>query len=129
MNPTSRRLVAKFIARQLANGESPARVAKVLAAYLVSNRQTRQCELIIRDIETELLDKYGHLSARVSSARKLDDAARKKMIAVLKTYTGAQTVELDETVDQNLLGGVIVSTPEAEMDASLRKKITRLKAI
>ena len=48
---------------------------------------------------------------------------------MLKLETGAKTVELSERIDGDLLGGVIVRTPEAEMDASLKKKLTRLRAI
>lgn len=129
MSPTSRRRIAKFIADQLVSGESPKRVARVLAAYLSSNHQVRQSGLIIRDIEAELVNSHQHLSADIISARVLTAETRDILIKMLKAKTGAATVELSERVDGNLLGGVIVRTPEAEMDASLRKKLTRLKAI
>ena len=129
MNSTSRRRIAKFIAAQLVAGESPRRIAKVLAAYLSSNHQMRQSELIIRDIETELANSYQHLSADIASARTLTTETRNALVAMLKLETGAKTVELSERVDGDLLGGVIVRTPEAEMDASLKKKLTRLRAI
>lgn len=129
MNSTSRRRVAKFVATQLINGESSSRVAKVLAAYLVSNREKRQIELVIRDIESELLKSHSYLSANVSSAHKLTSEARESLIEMLKNETGAEMVELSEELDESLIGGVIVRTPEAEMDSSVKSKLTRLKAI
>lgn len=129
MNGASRRRIAKFIAARLVAGESPQRIAKVLAAYLVSARQVRQAELVIRDIETELMNHHSHLSVDVTSARKLTREAKTALITMLQAETGAATVELVENVDTDLLGGVVVRTPEAEMDTSLRKKLTRLKAI
>ncbi len=129
MNSTSRRRIATFIAAQLVAGESPKRIAKVLAAYLSSNHQMRQSGLIIRDIETELANNYRHLSVDIASARALTTETRDILVAMLKAETGAKTVELSERVDGNLLGGVVVRTPEAEMDASLKKKLTRLRAI
>lgn len=129
MSPTSRRRIAKFIAAQLVSGESPKRIARALAAYLSSNHQIRQSGLIVRDIEAELISSHSHLSADIVSARALTTETRDILIKMLKAKTGATTVELSEQVDSNLLGGVVVRTPEAEMDASLRKKLTRLKAI
>lgn len=129
MNSTSRRRIAKFIAAQLVAGESPKRIARVLAAYLSSNHQMRQSNLIIRDIETELVKNYQHLSVDITSARALTTETRDALVDMLKAETGAKTVELSERVDDDLLGGVIVRTPEAEMDASLKKKLTRLRAI
>jgi F-type H+-transporting ATPase subunit delta len=129
VNSTSRRRIAKFIAAQLVAGESPKRIARVLAAYLSSNHQMRQSNLIIRDIETELVKNYQHLSVDITSARALTTETRDALVDMLKAATGAKTVELSERVDGDLLGGVIVRTPEAEMDASLKKKLTRLRAI
>lgn len=129
MHKSSRRQIAKFVAAQLVAGEPVGRIAKVLAAHLSLNRQTRYRELIIRDIEAELMNNYGHLSADVVSARALTTETRDILTNMLRAETGAKTVELRERVDSDLLGGVVVRTPEAEMDASLRKKLTRLKAI
>ena len=129
MISSSRRQVSRFVASKLAAGESPKLIAKVLAAYLSANHQNRQYELLLRDIETELLNGYRHLSADVISARALTDETRRSLVNMLKHQTGAETVELDEQVDHSLIGGVVVRTPGAEMDSSLKKKLTRLKAI
>lgn len=129
MHNPSRRQVAKFIAQQLANGESPARVAKVLAAYLSENNQTRNWELLLRDIETALLNEHKFLAADVISARKLSAESLDNLREMLLKETGAKKVEIIPEIDEKLVGGVIVRTPEAEMDASLRAKLTKLRAI
>jgi F-type H+-transporting ATPase subunit delta len=127
-NP-SRRRVAKFVADQLASGESVADVAKVLAAYSVAGGQIRSTDLLLRDIETALLRDYGHLCADVVSARQLSSETRNELAKMLKHETNAKTTELIETIDENLIGGLVVRTPEAELDASLKTKLTRLRAI
>jgi F0F1-type ATP synthase delta subunit len=129
MNATSRRRVARFVADQLADGEPAARLAQVLAAYLVENRQTRLADLLIRDIETALLSRHKHLAADVVAARKLSSLVRQDLVNMLKAATNAATVELVENEDPALLGGIIVRTPEAELDASLRTKLTKLRSI
>ena len=129
MPSLSRRNVAVFIADQLARGEDPAHVAKILAAYLVSNRQTRSANLLLRDIESALLKNHGHLCSDVVSAHELSSQMRIELAEMLKRETGAKTAELIETTDESLIGGMIVRTPELELDASLRTKLTKLRAI
>lgn len=129
MSPISRRRVAQFVADQLAAGESVARVARVLAAWLVDSRQTRTIEMLLLDIESELLRRHGHLTADVVSARELSADTRTNLINELKKLTSAKTVEILPKTDSSLLGGMIVRTPDAEMDASLRTKLSKLRAV
>ena len=129
MQGLSRRRIAKFVADQMASGESTARVAKVLAAYLVENRATRLADILLRDIESALLDRHQHLAADVVSSRKLDAQTLGYLRAMLVRETSAQTAEILEQVDPSLIGGVIIRTPDSEMDASLKTKLMKLRAI
>ena len=129
MTPPSRRRVARFIADSLANGESAKSVAKVLAAYLVDSRQTRLMGLLLRDIESALLYRHKHLAADVVSSRKLDSQTIDDLRKMLVRETSADTAEILEQVDPTLIGGVIVRTPDSEMDASLKTKLQKLRAI
>jgi len=129
MHNPSRRCVAKFIADQLAAGESPRRVAKVLAAYLTETNQKRLAGLLLRDIRSALLHQHRHLAAGVTSARKLDPQILTDLRTMLLKETNAKTAEIVERVKPSLIGGIIVRTPDAEMDASLRAKLQKLRAI
>ena len=126
--PTNRR-IAKYVADQLAHGESPKRVAKVLAAYLVANRQTRLAGLLLRDVMVAALNNHRHLCSEIISARRLSDDVKAELTKMLRRETGATSVELLETIDKDVVGGVIVRTPESELDASLETKLKHLKAI
>ncbi|MDR0956013.1 MAG: F0F1 ATP synthase subunit delta [Candidatus Nomurabacteria bacterium] len=129
MNSLSRRRVATFVADELANGESVRRLAKVLAAYLAETHQTRAAALLILDIESALLERHHHLAADVVSAREISAELRGGLIKKLKLATRAETVELLEEIDPGLIGGVIVRTPDAELDASIRRKLIKLRQI
>ena len=90
----------------------------------------RQANALLRDTEAAAaLKERGHLVASVTSARKLNAEERAELVKMLKQETKAKTVELKETVDESLVGGVIVHTPDAELDASLRARLARLKTI
>ena len=121
----SRRKIAAHYAEQLLAGKKSA--PKELAAYLVETGRVRELELIIRDVEAALADR-GLLLADVASSRKLNDAASKNIRTYLQSITKADRIELRETVDSDLLGGVRIGIPGKEMDATLRHRLNQLKA-
>lgn len=121
----SRRKIAAYYAQQLVAGNSG--VAKQLAAYLIETRRVREADLIVRDIESALADR-GVLLAGVASSRSLSDTAVKQVTAYLTAKTGASKVHLRQTVEPELLGGVRITTPGGELDATLRHRLNQLKA-
>jgi F-type H+-transporting ATPase subunit delta len=121
----SRRKLATYIADQLLAGKKDA--IKQLAAYLVDAGRMKEAELIVRDIESALMAR-GVVVADVASAHSLSAKTTKALESFVKQSTGAKTVELRSIVDEQLLGGVKVAVPGAEMDATLRRKLMTLKA-
>lgn len=121
----SRRKIAAYYASELLAGDKD--VAKQLAAYLVDTRRVRELELIVRDIEAALLE-HGVLLADVASSRSLSAQATKEVQTYLQSATKAKTIHLRESVDATLLGGVRISTPGNELDATLRHRLNQLKA-
>jgi F-type H+-transporting ATPase subunit delta len=113
----------------LDNGASLSRIARVLAAYLVETRQTRHSDLYLRDIRRQLAQRFGHLAADVQSARGLSGETDQQIDNFLKQQTGARQIELIKEIDKSLIGGVVISTTDAEMDASIRGKLQKLRRI
>ena len=121
----SRRKIAEYVADELLAGNSA--VTSQLAAYLVETRRQREIELITRDIE-DALAKKGVVIADIASARELSDVSRSAITSFLTAKIDAKKVHLRETVESNLLGGVRINVSGSEMDGTLRRKITKLKA-
>lgn len=121
----SRRKIAAYCADRLIAGDTS--VADQLAAYLVDERRTREVELVVRDIEAALAAR-GVMIADVASATKLSEATKKAIGSFLTEADGSTRVYLREALDPSLLGGVKVTTPDAELDATIRRKLTTLKA-
>ena len=91
----SRRKIATFVTDKLLAGNHQAHeVMRELAAYLVTERRTRELDLVVRDIEAMLAAK-GVVVADVASARPLDEAVK----AEIATMLGAESVQLIETID------------------------------
>jgi len=121
----SRRKLADYYASELLAGHDD--VAMQLAAYLMETNRLREVELITRDIEAALA-RRGVVVAEVATAHSLNDATRSAVASYLKDATKATKVELKELIDPTLLGGVRLKVPGSEMDATLKRKIMKLRA-
>ena len=126
---TSRRRVITVLVDMLEAGETSQRVAQVLAAYLVENRQVRNLDLYIRDIELMVTERFGIATAYVTSAKELSEKAKTQVERLVKAASGAKKVEMVERKDPSLIGGIVVRTADAELDGSVRTKLRKLRSI
>lgn len=121
----SRRKIATVVAERLLEGDKT--IIKDLAGYLFYTKQTRSINLLIRDIENALLDR-GVLVAKVVSAHDLADSVKKQIDAFLLDKSGANSVQVQYSINKDLIGGIQISTPQAILDTSIKNKLQRLKA-
>lgn len=123
----SRRVMTRYIAKELYNGADRSALLTQLAAYIVLHRLQSSVELIVADI-ARMLRELGTVSARVITARQLNAELRDAVIAYIQRIEGASTVELDETVDASLIGGIVVQTPNKRLDASIATTLKNLRS-
>jgi len=87
-------------------------------------------ESIVGEIANQyviLYKKYKNiLTARLTSAKPLDEAEKKRIIDMLKRETKAE-IELVEEIRKDLIGGYILSFGNLQYNASLSKKIHNLQ--
>lgn len=119
----SRHKIAAHVADRLLSGSSAQKVLKEVAAYLVDSRRTRETELVVREIE-EALASRGVVVADVTSAHPISKSVK----AEIARLVGAKTLQIRETIDPGVLGGVHISLPGKRYDGTLRRKIMALKA-
>lgn len=121
----SRRKIATVVAERLLEGDKT--IIKDLAGYLFYTKQTRSINLLVRDIENALLDR-GVLVAKVVSVHDLADSVKKQIDAFLLDESGANSVQVQYSIDKDLIGGIQISTPQAILDTNIKNKLQRLKA-
>jgi len=68
----------------------------------------------------------GELSAQITSARRLSEPQINSIKATLKSALG-QTINLSQTVDDSLLGGLIVKVGSVMVDSSIRTQLAKLQ--
>lgn len=124
----SRRVLTRHIARQLAAGADKQKLLTELAAYLITNKQTGQLELVVADIIRNLAS-LGTVKATVYTARALTDELRKAVEAYVTRTERTTSVQLEELVDASLVGGVVVETPHNRYDASIATQLKRLRNV
>lgn len=64
--------------------------------------------------------------AEVTSATELTEAQRQSISDKVKAMTNAQSVEIQTSIDPDLIGGVIIKVGSQVLDASLRGQLRRL---
>jgi len=122
----SRRVLARYIADQLASGKNHDVVIRSLAAYVVEHRMKADIELIVADILRNLAA-HGHVVATITTAHPLDTSLKQAVVEYVARIESASDVVITERVDTALLGGVIIETPRRRYDASLSTKLKRLR--
>ena len=125
----SRRKVVSALVDMLESGATTKKIAETLAAYLIENRATRDMELYLYDIRAELEERFGLVAADVKSAKEITATLEKQIADFIKKTTNAKQVEVIKTVDKDLIGGVVISTTDAELDMSIQSKLQKLRSI
>ncbi len=127
MAKLSRRRVAREWTRLLiAQPNRRAELVQQIAGYVIEQKLTNQLHLFVNDVADELLAQQKHISADVITAFGLSTNSREHVAELLRKVTGAVTVALTEVTDPSLLGGIIVRTPQMELDASVKRQLTSL---
>ncbi|MCX7744710.1 MAG: ATP synthase F1 subunit delta [Flavobacteriales bacterium] len=105
------------------------KVSEITIAFIKKLADARR-EKFLGDIADAFIRHYkqlkGILTVHVTSAVQLDDVLRAKIISVVKSnpeYSKASSIELDEKVDKNIIGGLIIRIGDKQIDASFATRI------
>lgn len=126
----SRRVLARTVAEKLL--AEPTRTKhwlRVLAAYMTTHNLVDDIDVLLGDIAHELYAQGQHLIVDVRAARPLSDTVRSELKHYLQKLTNAKTIAMTESVDPELVGGLVARTPDAELDLSIRSQLRHLANI
>jgi len=126
----SRRVLARTVAAKiLAEPTREAHWIQAAAAYLLENNLAEDAALLANDINRELYAQGGLLRVSVTSARPLSESLRTDLTKRLRSTTNASHIQMTESVDPTLVGGLIARTADGELDLSVRTQLRQLATI
>lgn len=81
---------------------------------------------LVRELRDRIAAEKGEVTADVASATALSDAQKDKLAETLKASVG-KDVKLNLTVDESLIGGLVVKVGSQMIDTSIRSKLAALQ--
>jgi F-type H+-transporting ATPase subunit delta len=99
-----------------------------LVGVLINNRRLGQLPQVASAFGAQLATRRGQQTAKVSTAHPLSDTQRAQIVARL-TEAGFSGVQLSETVDPSLMGGLVVRIGSRLYDNSIKSKLQRLQYV
>jgi F-type H+-transporting ATPase subunit delta len=111
------RLVAEDVGREQRN----------LLALLVRRGRFEQLPSVVREFTRLYRAREGIMEAIVTASTALDDAELEALRVALQSMTGKR-IELRQTTDPELLGGIQVRVGDRLIDGSVRGRLERLRS-
>lgn len=81
---------------------------------------------LVQDLKSRIAEEKGEVTADVASATVLTAGQRDALVAALKANVG-KDVKLNTTVDESLIGGLIVKLGSTMIDTSVKAKLAALQ--
>jgi len=101
-------------------------LTKNTLALMASKRRLFVLPQLVAELRQLLAEERGEVTADVISATALTKEQSSKLAASLKARVG-KTVKLNTTVDESLIGGLVVKLGSTMIDTSIASKLSALK--
>jgi F-type H+-transporting ATPase subunit delta len=95
-------------------------------ALMANKRRLFVLPQLLVNLRARIAEEKGEVTAEVTAAAALSDAQSKKLAATLKASAG-RDVKLHTTVDESLIGGLIVKLGSTMIDTSIKSKLAALQ--
>lgn len=95
-------------------------------ALMADKRRLFVLPQFVTQLADLIAEEKGEVTAEVSAARALTAAQSKKLAETLKARVG-KTVKLKTTVDESLIGGLVVKLGSTMIDTSVKAKLAALQ--
>jgi F-type H+-transporting ATPase subunit delta len=119
--PTKRQIAEAVFA--LSGKASQAKLAKVLAAYLVAERRSGELDAIMRELKTIRERTNGTQEVTITTAFPATDKVKKQLKGLLSN----DKVIMNEVIDKNVIGGVRMEANDYYLDLTVRNRLNKLK--
>lgn len=125
----TRHHIAEVIGERTLGVSDPARLAREIAAYLLSENLTYELESLVRDV-MEYRMKKGVIEAKLVSAHALGREVEADVRKILHDeYPNAKQIRIDQELEPETVGGVRIELPNEQLDLTVRSKLNTFKRL
>ena len=117
---------ARAAADAVLEGQGFGKTVRDFVGVIANNRRLAVLRQIVTAFSTLVAQKRGVVTAAVASAHPLSDVQREQLRARL-IEAGYGNVNIEESVDATLLGGLVVRVGARLYDTSLKSRLQRLQ--
>ncbi len=114
----------KAIAARMDLGPAVANTLGLMAA----NRRLFVVPALIAQVKALIADERGEMTAEVTAARPLSEEQTQALAQTLRDSVG-KDVKLEVTIDESLIGGLVVRVGSRMIDSSIRSKLAHLQNV
>ena len=100
--------------------------ARNFVLTIVSNRRVAEFAAVVDEFETLAREAAGFVIARVTTAVPLDERESAAVADRLGAFAGRR-VQMECTIDPEIIGGVIARIGDREIDGSVRARLAALR--
>lgn len=117
--------IANAVLSLLEAGKSPKVVSRSLAGYLAQEHRTKDLDSILRSLTIKRENK-GIKEITVSGINPLSPKTRDLIEKMFKT-SSTKKVIINQRIDEELIGGIMIESNEQRLDLSIRSKVNKLR--
>lgn len=102
-------------------------IVKQALAVIGENHRMAELSIILDECEAHYNELKGILSAQVTTVIPLTETQKEQLIQKLKIQFDGQQILLEEKIDPNILGGVVVQLGNRVLDGSIKTQLEKIK--
>ena len=95
-------------------------------SLMASKRRLFVVPQLLQELTRLIAEERGEVTADVTAAKALSDAQEKQLVETLKARVG-KDVKINMSVDESLIGGLVVKVGSRMIDTSIRSKLAALQ--
>ena len=115
---------------EVLEGKPPGKLKPIIKRFvelMAGKNILAKADKIVVEFAKVWNEKNGIIEAEAASANGLDKASIKLLKNYITDLSGAKEVRLEEKIDKNILGGVIMRYGDRIVDGSLRNSLEELR--
>jgi F-type H+-transporting ATPase subunit delta len=94
---------------------------------LAKNHRSAIIPSVLKAFEEQYKSHKNIHTVNITAASKMDEAVKSDLVKILQEKAPGSTVEINETINEDLIGGFVIRTKDHQIDASVANRLKGMK--